>query len=233
MTEWKPLLLLVEDDKVLAKLNARLLARQGYRVQVAHTVAEARSIIASSLPDLFVLDIELPDGSGLSLCEELRKQSDAPVMFLTGRVETKDKIKGLDTGGDYYLTKPYDKNELLAVIQSLLRREGRMREKVNGSAAVAKGSLELRLDERKAYVSGRDAGLTVREFDILLMLVQNEDIELSAEAIYTKVWGMSMYHDPNAIRQAISHIRKKLGEENAVDFAIFTKYGSGYVFTRL
>jgi len=232
MNESKALILIVEDDIDLANLNARSLKRAGYDVLIANTAAEARSLASGNEPDLFILDIELPDGNGLDLCREFRQDTDAPILFLTGKSGTSDKISGLGAGGDYYLTKPFDIKEFIAVVQSLLRRVDIIREKIAETAVIAKGSLMLKTDERKAFVNGRDAELTSKEFAVLLMLVQNEEKEMSGEAIYMNVWGASMNNDANAIRLTISRLKKKLDEENAVDFNIFTKYGGGYTFTR-
>ena len=233
MNEQTPVILIVEDDTDMAQFNARLLKRQGYETIVVNSAAGAREVLRENSPDLFVLDIELPDGDGISLCEEIRRNTDAPVMFLTGRTETTDKVAGLDTGGDYFLTKPYDRNELIAVVQSLLRRNEQAKKKLTETSVISRGALVLKTTESKAYVSGRDAGLTVKEFAVLLMLVQNEDKELSGEAIYKSVWGTTMNNDANAIRLTISRLKKKLDEENTDEFAILTKYGGGYTFTRM
>ena len=230
MLESKPLILIVEDDEELAQLNARLLARQGYAVMVAHTAAKAREIISLHSVDLFVLDITLPDGSGLSLCNEFRKGTEAPILFLSGKTETKDKVAGLDAGGDYYLTKPCDKNEFLAVIQCLISRSLRARQMSYSASVITKGALTLKLDEREAFVNGRDVGLSPREFTTLLLLVQNEDKKLTYEYIYETVWQAEMNNDTRALRQQISRIKKKLGEETH-GFSIYNEQGVGYVFS--
>ena len=120
MSERKLSILIVEDDTEMARLNSRLLKRHGYDVYVACTAIEARALIQSVMPDLFVLDVALPDGNGLDLCKEFRENTDKPIMFLTGKTGVEDKITGLALGGDYYLTKPYDKDEFISVVRSLL-----------------------------------------------------------------------------------------------------------------
>ena len=224
-------ILTVEDDVDLSQLNARLLRRQGYEVHIAHNVAEAHALADERKFDLLILDIQLPDGDGLSLCKDLQAISDAPVLFLTGLTETEDRIAGLQSGGDYYLTKPYEKNEFLAVVQSLLRRAVQTRDRITWASSVTRGSLTLKLSERKALVNGRDAQLTSKEFTILAMLVQNEGKELKYEELYEAVWGVSMNENPTALRKQISRIKKKLDEENAIDFAIFNEHGIGYTFS--
>ena len=231
MNEQAPLILMVEDDEELARLNERFLKRQGYDVIVANTVVEAKSNFLKVIPDLFVIDVELPDGDGFTLCEEFRRSADVPVLFLTGRTDVGDKVKGFGSGGDYYLTKPFDRNELLAVVKSLIRREEQTRKKVSEVSVIERGPLVLKLHESKAYVNGRDAELTPKEFAVLLVLVQNESKEISYNAIYESVWGVDMGSDSSSLRQQISRLKKKLDEENTDEFAIINEHGRGYLFT--
>ena len=233
MSDRKPLILIVEDDEDMARLNTRLLKRQGYDALVAFSAAEARKLFLEQKPDLYVLDVMLPDGDGLSLCQEIRSKHDEPVLFLTGKAETSDVIDGLDSGGDYYLAKPYDRKEFIAVVKSLLRRKQQTQKKLEEAYIIERGPLTLRVPERIAYVNGKNAELTPKEFAVLLILVQNENREVSYDHMYQKVWGDAMNNDVNALRQHISRMRKKIGEENTDAFNIFTEHGKGYTFTTL
>ena len=233
MPDNRPLICIIEDDRDMAAFIARLMSRQQFQHRVAHTAAEARVLFRETAPDLVVLDIDLPDGSGLDLCGELRQASNAPVLFLTGKTDVKDKVAGLGAGGDYYLTKPYDSNELLAVVKCLLGRIERTKEIINGAAAIRKGSLTLKLDEKKAYVNAKDTGLSPREFSLLLLLVQNEGAIMTYELLYESIWLMPMHGDTGALRKNLSRIKKKLDEENATDFTIYNEQGKGYIFTRV
>ncbi|MCL2664561.1 MAG: response regulator transcription factor [Defluviitaleaceae bacterium] len=230
MLEQKSLILIVEDDEEMAHLNERLLNRKGYHVLLALTAAEARLLAEKNNFDLMILDIGLPDEDGITLCGDLRKVSDAPILFLTGRNEAEDKIAGLDKGGDYYLTKPYDRSVFMAVVQSLLRRAERNKKRIDELSEITRGSLTIKIRDKKALINGRDAELTSKEFAVLLLLVQNEDKEISNEQIYKTVWGTEMNNDANAVRLQISRLKKKLDESNAEDFAIYTEYGFGYIF---
>ena len=233
MNESAYLILIVEDDEEMAQFNARLLIRKGYKVIVAHNIAEARSVIFGNNFDLFILDIDLPDGDGISLCRELRRKSDAPVLFLTGKSKAEDKVMGLGAYGDYYLTKPYDRDEFLAVVQSLFRRLEQTKKKITEISVITRGSLTLKMQESKAFINGRDAELTPKEFAILLKLVQNENKEVTYEQLYEDIWGMDMNNDSSVIRQQVSRLKKKIDEENACDFAIFNEHKKGYVFTMI
>jgi len=231
MSDCKPLILMVEDDENMARFNARKLKRSGYDVLSVHTAAEARALARESMPDLFVIDIELPDGDGLSLCREFRQYNDAPVLFLTCRKKLEDKLTGLDSGGDYYLTKPYEMEEFVAVVQSLLRRAAQTRKKVAEATVITRGALTLNLARSRAFVNGLDAELTLKEFAILLMLVQNAGKELTGEMIYKSVFseGAAPGIDTGTVRVHISRIKKKLGDDDT--FSILTRYGGGYKFT--
>jgi len=229
----KPVILVVDDDEDMARLNARILKREGYDTLVAYSFKAAKELAMKKSPDLFVFDVVLPDGDGFALCEELQQITDAPVLFVTGKTETKYKIAGLDAGGDYYLTKPYDKNEFVAVVQRLLRRARRTREMLAGTSVITRGSLTLKIDERKAYINDRDAGLSPKEFALLLLLVQNEDKEMSSDKLYESVWNAPMLNNSGAIRVHISNLKKKLDEENASDFVIFSEHGKGYTFSTM
>ncbi|MDR2515276.1 MAG: response regulator transcription factor [Christensenellaceae bacterium] len=231
MNDREPLILMVEDDAELARLNARFLARKGYALRLAGGAAEALALARECAPDLFILDVMLPDGDGFSLCEELRAGNDAPVLFLTGRSTPGDKVTGLEAGADYYLTKPYDRQEFLAVVQSLLRRAKLTKERMAELTTLTRGPLTLQIAQSKAFVNGRDAGLTPKEFAVLLLLAQNEGKELTGEEIYARVWGMTANNDKNAIRMHISRLKKKLGEEGTDGFSILNEYGRGYLFT--
>lgn len=226
-------ILIVEDYEVMAQYNARLLERRGYETSVACTAARARALFFEKQFDLYVLDITLPDGSGRDLCGEIRQRTNSPVLFLTGKTETKDKLEGFAIGGDYYLTKPYDREEFLAVVHALLRRAEQVQKEIDEASSLVRGPIRLMVAERKAYINEAEAELTSKEFALLLILAQNEDTEVPYETIYEAVWGVPMNGDAGALRQLMSRLRKKLDEENARGFSIFNKHGKGYTFAVL
>jgi DNA-binding response OmpR family regulator len=227
----RPIILIVEDDEDTARLNKRSLNRKGYKVLTAKNAAEASEFASQNSPDLFILDVMLPDGDGVALCEELRADSDAPVLFHTGKRELNDKLAGFNAGGDYYLTKPYTMDEFLAVANSLLRRSEQSRKKINEATTITRGPLTLDIQKSKAAINERDAELTKKEFAILLLLIKNEGKELTSEAIYKNVWNTTMNQDTGTVRQHISRLKKKLKEEETDSFAILNEQGRGYIFT--
>jgi len=220
-------ILLVDDNKDIQKLNKEMLERRGnYKITLAMNLAEARKQTAEQIPDLIILDIMLPDGSGLDFIKELRNENniqykDIPVLLLTALGESVDVVKGLNTGGDGYLSKPYDNAVLLAHIESLLRRTSRV------PKTLTKGSLTLDITAGRAFIEGRDLFLTQKEFAVLLLLTQNEGRVISAETIYTNVWKQSTDTDTNTIKSTISSIRKKIEPSGC---AITVLRGKGYTF---
>ena len=231
MKEEKPIILVVEDETDVLRINARMLTRRGYTVYTAENCRQAYERMENPTPDLLILDIMLPDGSGYDICERFRSTSDHPVIFLTGKGETCDKIEGLGHGGDYYLTKPYDPDELLAVADRLIKRHLQTKRKHERLTTIVKGSLTLDIPLSRTAVNGADAGLTVKEFSLLLLLVQSEDKVVSPHELYEKVWGTPSGDDIRTIRFHIRNLRRKIHADDAKDYDIVSVYGKGYMFT--
>ncbi len=226
----EPVILMVEDETDVLRINARLMTRRGCRVLCAETYAAALQLLERHTPDLLILDIMLPDGSGYDLCQRFRAVSDHPVIFLTGKTDLADRIDGLHRGGDYYLTKPYDPDELMAVAQRLLQRHMETQKNRADMSVITRGSLSLNIPKSRAEVCGRDAGLTAKEFALLLLLVRSEGKELTADLLYKTVWDTSAEKDTRTVRTHINNLRRKLGAENTDDFDILSVYGKGYTF---
>ena len=231
MNENKPRILMVEDEEQVMNANCRMLRRRGYDVRTAQTSAEAYQQIEDELPDLLILDIMLPDENGLDICRRFREKSLRPVLFLTGKSDVRDKVEGLSQGGDYYLTKPYNFDEFLAVIQMLLERQKRLEENFQASRQITIGSLRLDLSDGHAYLNNVDAGLTRTEFSLLRLLAENQEKIFSPKELYEAVWGSSAGTDTSTIRRHIFNLRTKIGAENTDEYDIVSVYGKGYLFT--
>jgi len=222
-------ILLVDDNKDIQKLNKEMLERRGdYDVRLAMNLSEAKEQTAERRPDLIILDIMLPDGSGLDFIKELRNKSnfhnkDIPILLLTALGKSADVVKGLDMGADNYLSKPYDNSVLLAHIESLLRRTSRV------PKTLTKYPLTLDIIAGRAFIDGRDLLLTQKEFAVLLFFTQNEGRVLSMETIYTNVWKQSQDAeiDTNTLKATISNIRKKIEPSGCEINAL---RGKGYIF---
>lgn len=227
----KATILIVEDETDVLRANARMMTRRGYAVTTAATVSESLQCMENGIPDLLILDVMLPDGSGYDICECFRRKSDNPVIFLSGKSEIGDRIEGLVRGGDYYLTKPYNFDELLAVAERLLKRHFKIKETHEQLERITKGALTLDISKAKAFVGGKDANLTSTEFAMLMLLVKNEETVFSPRELYEAVWGTPSVNDTRTIRFHIGNLKKKIDTENSADYDIVSVYGRGYCFT--
>lgn len=216
-------ILLVEDNEQIMHGNERMLKRRGYEVVTALTLTEARSAIQAQMPDLFVLDIMLPDGSGLDFMVELRKYSQVPVLLLTGLTTPEDIVRGLTAGGDDYLPKPYDFGVLLARVEALLRRAEQVPE------CIHKGRICLDITADVATLDGVDLLLSQKEFALLIIFVQNEERFISAEYLYEKVWKQPMVGNSNTLKTTINRLRDKIKSSG---YRIAWSRGEGYCFER-
>jgi DNA-binding response OmpR family regulator len=181
--------LLVEDNLKLLRLNSRILENAGHRTLTAKNLAEARAHLETAAPDVVVLDIMLPDGSGLDFLAEIREACDAPVLFLTAKTEKNDKLAGLRAGGNDYITKPYDIEELRERVSAFLRLVRHKRP----PDRIAIGALTLDLISNRAFADGRDMLLTQKEFALPLLLAQRKDEVFSAGYLYEKVWNAAVF----------------------------------------
>ncbi|NLI93677.1 MAG: response regulator transcription factor [Peptococcaceae bacterium] len=224
----KATILIVEDDHDIMSANREALELEGYRVIEADTLAKGRSVAESTPLDLIILDILLPDGNGLTYCEELRGKNDIRILFLSALNTKADVLAGLRAGGDDYVAKPYDMDELLVRVEALLRRG-----KLIGLAEppLCLGGLELDLISRRALVDGKDILLKPKEFALLEILMRSHGSAVAANELYEKVWGMEAAGDSRTVKEHISRIRGKLGESS--ELCILFERGRGYRLVKI
>jgi DNA-binding response OmpR family regulator len=215
--------LVVEDDVDIADVLRRSLRNEGYEVRTSGDGVEALDIAAGFVPDVVVLDLGLPGMDGVEVCRRLRSDGDVPILMLTARAETEDRVTGLDSGADDYLVKPFERQELLARIRALLRRRP-----PRGSASLEVGDLTLNPDTREVRRGEREIELTNREFELLEFLMRNERLVVSRERLLDEVWGYDPMAATNTIDVFISNLRRKL-EEGDEGRLLHTKRGAGYV----
>lgn len=219
-------ILLVEDNPHIMKINARLLALRGYQVLQAETAAQAREQLRWHPVDLIVLDILLPDGSGLELCRELKAQRPIPILFLTALGENQDVVEGLRAGGDDYLAKPYDLEVLVARIEARLRAAEEVRR------YYGYGGLKLDLLTMTGYVNGKDIQLTQKEFTALLLLARAAERKVSQEELMEALWGPDAHAESRSLWTLISRLRKKLNSQES-RLEISSLRGGGYLLEQL
>jgi DNA-binding response OmpR family regulator len=215
--------LVVEDDEDIADVLRRSLRNEGYEVRTSGDGVDALDVAAGFVPDLVILDLGLPRLDGVEVCRRLRDDSDVPILMLTARAETEDRVDGLDSGADDYLVKPFERKELLARIRALLRRRP-----PRGSASLQVGDLTLNPATREVKRGEREIELTNREFELLEYLMRNERLIVSRERLLDDVWGYDPSAATNTIDVFISNLRRKLesGDEPRL---LHTKRGAGYV----
>ena len=215
--------LVVEDDTDIADVLRRSLRNEGYEVRTSADGVEALDMAVGFVPDLVVLDLGLPGLDGIEVCRRLRQEGDVPILMLTARAETEDRVTGLDSGADDYLVKPFERKELLARIRALLRRRP-----PRGSASLLVGDLSLNPDTREVRRGEREIELTNREFELLEYLMHNERLVVSRERLLDEVWGYDPMAATNTIDVFISNLRRKL-EEGGEPRILHTIRGAGYV----
>jgi two-component system response regulator MprA len=215
--------LIVEDDVDIADVLRRSLRNEGYEVRTSADGVEALDVAAGFTPDLVVLDLGLPGMDGVEVCRRLRSDGDVPILMLTARAETEDRVTGLDSGADDYLVKPFERQELLARIRALLRRRP-----PRGAASLEVSDLTLNPDTREVRRGEREIELTNREFELLEFLMRNERLVVSRERLLDEVWGYDPMAATNTIDVFISNLRRKL-EEGGEGRLLRTKRGAGYV----
>ena len=217
--------LLVDDQPELLALVSGSLRQAGYRtVDTAAGCAEARACFAAHRPDVMILDINLPDGDGFSLFQELHRQADIPALFLSARDADADRLFGLGLGADDYLTKPFLTQELLLRLQGILRRAYRL----PGQRTVQIGPCVVRLGDAAAELAGRTAALTATELTLLQKLADNRGHIVTFDALCQAVWGDGYYGYENALGVHIRHLREKVEVEPSRPRYLVTVRGLGY-----
>ena len=215
--------LVVEDDEAIADVLRRSLRAEGHEVRTAGDGVQGLRAAEEFAPDLVVLDLGLPRLDGIEVAKRLRAESDVPILILTARTETEDRVEGLDSGADDYLPKPFERAELLARVRALLRRRP-----PRGSAAIVVGDLLLNPDTREAKRGEREIELTNREFELVEYLARNQKLVVSRERLLEDVWGYDPFEQTNTIDVFISNVRRKL-EAGGEPRMLHTKRGAGYV----
>ncbi|MEZ5239067.1 MAG: response regulator transcription factor [Microthrixaceae bacterium] len=220
-----------DDDRAIRESLERLLAAEGHSVRVVANGAEALEAHRARPAGLMVLDLMMPAVDGLTVCRVLRSEDDrVPILVLTARTETSDRVAGLDAGADDYLPKPFDPAEFLARVRALLRRSAPA-SVPEGHERLVVGDLEVDEGSRRVWRGSREVELTRTEFDLLDLLVRNEGVVLSRTEIYEQIWGYDFGPDSKNLAVYVGYLRRKLDAGGAAPL-IHTVRGVGYVLRR-
>ncbi|MFF0573341.1 response regulator transcription factor [Streptosporangium saharense] len=219
-------ILVVEDDPTVAEVVARYLERDGHQVECVDDGAEALRRALASPPDLLVLDLMLPRMDGLQVCRKLRERWPVPVIMLTALGEEIDRVVGLETGADDYVTKPFSPRELALRVQSVLRR-ARGATAPSGTGVLRDGDLTVDVGAHEVRFGDREITLTAREFDLLAHLMRNPRQAFSRTALLDQVWGWS-FGDSSTVTVHVRRLREKVEPDPTAPRRIVTVWGVGY-----
>jgi two-component system KDP operon response regulator KdpE len=215
--------LVVDDEPQILRALQTNLRGAGYEVATAATARDALAAAAMRPPDAVILDLVLPDGSGIDVARELRAWSEAPILVLSVVGDEAEKVAALDAGADDYVQKPFGIDELLARLRALLRRAGPSTEPV-----LEVGELVIDLDKRLVTVGGRRVQLTPNEFDLLRVLAQNEGKLMTHPALLREVWGPAYGTESHYLHVYVSQLRRKLEDDPSRPRYVLTEPGAGY-----
>ena len=219
-------ILIVDDDIALADITKDMLEDYNYNVELAGSIEEAYDKLTDGKYDLILLDINLPDGEGYEICQELRRVSTVPVIFASARTNVDDRVTGFEMGGDDYLPKPYSMKELLVRINALIRRTyGNLDEE----AKVQFGDVEVNLTTRSATKAGKMVNLSLKEFDLLAFLCQHKGEAVEKDKLISEVWGAFSEVDASTLTVHIRWLREKLEDDPSKPVYIKTVFKVGYI----
>nr|WP_207751136.1 response regulator transcription factor [Mediterraneibacter glycyrrhizinilyticus] len=217
--------MIVEDNDELAEVLLDFLVAEGYEAEIAGNGYEALELFSAHSPRLVILDIMLPGMDGFTVCTEIRRLSDVPVIIVSARGEKTDMLDGLGLGADDYIEKPYDIDILLAKINGIFERRYRGR-------MIKEGSLTIDCAKREVYLDGRPLPLTVKEYELLLLLVTNKEKVISKEELFNKVWGVESESEQQTLTVHIKRLRQKIEKDPGNPRCILTVWGVGYKFVQ-
>lgn len=223
-------LLFVDDDNEVLEINQQFFTKEGYKVVTLSNPLECQATVKATAPDVIILDVMMPGLDGYTLCRELRKATNTPIIFLTGKTSEDDKINGLITGADDYMIKPYSLKELKARIDVILRRVSMMNKEKAVSNQMTFGNLTIDMIGHKALFKGEDLQLTNREYDVLVYLAKNPGKEVTFEELGTTLFGFYTEQDRRSVMVNVSRLRKKMEIDFELENMIETVWSKGYKF---
>lgn len=218
-------ILIADDDADLRALVWFTLTQGGYQVTAVPDAKGAVAAFERNRPELVVLDINMPDGSGFDVCEEIRKRATTPILMLSARDQEDDIVTALDCGADDYLTKPFSPRTLLARTRALLRRS-----QANAATTITVDTITLDLDEHLLTIGEESVRLTVLEVRVVQLLMTSPTRTISQERLLDQIWGSASARERNALKQLIYRLRRKIEVEPAAPAILQTTPGSGYRF---
>lgn len=222
-------ILVVEDEDAIRETLRYNLTREGYEVSEAATGGEALTVARQMHPDLILLDLMLPEMSGLEVCRVLRQETTAPIIMLTAKGTELDKVVGLQVGADDYVTKPFSLNELLARVAAMLRRSAMTtRQEIDAREVEELDGFRIDRGARTVHIEGKELHLAPKEFDLLSLLLLHAGKVQSRQVIIQRIWGSKFFGDHKTVDVHVRWLREKFEAFDHIPFRINTVYGVGY-----
>jgi DNA-binding response OmpR family regulator len=218
-------LLIIDDDVALNELLREYLERFGHRLTAATTATDGIRLLRRDRPDLLILDVMLPDADGMEVCREIRRESDIPIVMLTARGDVPDRVLGLEFGADDYVPKPFEPRELVARIETLMRRS---RQPV--TTRMMSGDLTLDSETRRVELAGAKVDLTNMEFELLRVLMESRGRVLTRDAVLQALRGIDADVFDRSVDMLVSRLRRKLDDDSRSPRWVKTIRGTGYQF---
>lgn len=218
-------ILIVDDEEDMRTLVEMYLLNSGFQCLQAGTGKEAIEYVQKETVDLILLDIMMPEMDGFLVCEEIRKKSDVPIIFVSAKGEEWDKVKGLKLGADDYIEKPYNPGELVARVEAVLRRTGKQQKQSSEQDILTIGKIQVNQSSRTVSIDGEPINLTLKEYELLLFLMRHKNQALSREQIFNNIWDTSLYS--GSLRTVDTHIKTLRMKLKDADY-IQTVWGIGY-----
>ena len=223
-------ILIVEDERRLAEALGAIMEEQKYSADVVFNGQDGLDYALSGQYDVIVLDVMLPKLTGFEVCQQIREFSNVPVIMLTAKGDDMDKILGLEYGADDYITKPFNILEVKARIKAIFRRMEPKKGTTENTGILESGDMKLDRDGKRAYIQGREIGLTAKEFEVLELLMLNPDKVYSRENLLKLVWGTDYPGDVRTVDVHIRRLREKIESNPSEPRYVHTKWGVGYYF---
>lgn len=224
--------LVVDDEKLIVKGIRFSLEQDGMEVDCAYDGEAAFNLAKENQYDMILLDIMLPKMDGFEVCQAIREFSDVPIIMLTARGDDMDKILGLEYGADDYITKPFNILEVKARIKAIMRRTSPAKPKTVDDSVIEKGDLKLDCESRRLFILGNEINLTAREFELLELMVKNENKVYSRENLLTMVWGQDYPGDVRTVDVHVRRLREKIEVNPSEPKYVHTKWGVGYYYNQ-
>ncbi len=225
-------ILVIDDDKELCALIRKSLVNESIKVEYCYSGAEGLAMLEKNTYQLILLDVMMPGMDGFQTMERIREKSSVPILMLTSKNDSGSKVQGLRSGADDYLTKPFDLDELIARIISLIRRYTRFNSVERNITALNYKGMTIDYDSRSVTTQNGTFELPPKEFDLLLFCAKNQGRILTKQQIYEEVWGEAYVYDDSNIMAIISRLRKKIEPDTTIPYYIQTVKGIGYRFNK-